>query len=86
MFCPDTERCYYVDPRNVGPRGIYLRLAPPKNNQRKSIHFASDYTEIPEACGVSAVPSTELVAEPLIRHSREPRSHWGFARAHNSAG
>jgi hypothetical protein len=43
-YCPDTEKCYFVPLSEVGPRrALQLRLAPPKNGQRASIHLAADY-------------------------------------------
>ena len=52
VYCPDTERCYYLDPR--GHRGVvYLRLAPTKNNQSKRVLMADRFTDLPrtvEAC------------------------------------
>ena len=85
IFCPDTGRCYYVDPRSVRGR-IHLRLSPTRNGQTKFVHDASDFTEIPEACGVFASASTGLVGTASIRHSRQPRAAWGLVRAHSSAG
>lgn len=86
LYCPDTESCYYVDPRIV--RGhVGLRLQPPRNSQVKHVRYAADFTEIPEGCGVSNPSTTPLVEAALVRHSREPGAHrWGFLRAHSSAG
>jgi hypothetical protein len=47
IFCPDNERCYYVDPRDFRTLAR-LRLVPASNNQRKGVVFAEDFTEIPE--------------------------------------
>jgi prevent-host-death family protein len=43
-YCGDLDRCYYV-PIEIaaGQYQLQLRLAPPKNRQRASIHFASKY-------------------------------------------
>lgn len=42
IYCPDTDRCYYVDPQAVSV-AIVLRVNP----QRKGIAWADDYLEIP---------------------------------------
>ncbi len=46
IYCPDTRRCYYVDPHAV-KRSLVLRFEPPRNHQRKHIAWAEQYTEIP---------------------------------------
>jgi hypothetical protein len=44
IYCLELDRCYFV-PIDVveGRTCIHLRLAPSKNNQKMSIHWASDY-------------------------------------------
>src|SRR5271157_5264940 len=42
-YCPDTDRCYYVDPRVFGSRGVTLRFVEPGNRQRKNIKLATDF-------------------------------------------
>ncbi len=86
IYCPDTNRCYYVSTARVTGEHIRLRINPARNAQVKGIHHAEHFTEIPEDCGVSAPSATPLVPGPAIRHSREPRSPWGLARAHSSFG
>jgi hypothetical protein len=46
IYCPDTRRCYYIDPFAV-KKTVILRFEPPRNNQRKWITWANDCTEIP---------------------------------------
>ncbi len=46
IYCPDTDKCYYVDPNNFS-KTITLRTTYPKNNQRKNINFADDYRRVP---------------------------------------
>jgi len=46
VYCPDTERCYYLDPREFGGT-VNLRIAQPRNAQKKRLKWASDYLEIP---------------------------------------
>lgn len=47
VYCPDTDGCYYVDPRVHG-ESVCLRLAPSANNQRAGVSFADDFLVIPE--------------------------------------
>lgn len=44
VFCPDTKKVYYFDPKNHGNH-ISLRLTKPKNNQSKGILMADDFTK-----------------------------------------
>ena len=44
VYCGDVDRCYLLPIESVAGRSsIHLRLAPPLNGQRASIHFASAY-------------------------------------------
>lgn len=47
VYCPNTRRCYYIDPRRYGQRAC-LRLEPVKNGQRKRVSLADDFIEIPD--------------------------------------
>lgn len=42
IYCPDTDKCYFIDVASVGST-IRLRLNKPKNNQVKGITMADDY-------------------------------------------
>lgn len=42
IFCPDTGKVYYVDPKKFS-KGIVLRLKKSKNNQLKGINMAEDF-------------------------------------------
>jgi hypothetical protein len=43
-YCAELERCYFLWMREFAGRSqIQLRLAPPNNNQRAKINWASDY-------------------------------------------
>ena len=43
-YCPDTDECYLIPMSVVGVRAqLSLRLAPPRNSQRASIHYAADF-------------------------------------------
>lgn len=46
VYCPDTDECYYFDPKQFS-KHVNLRVHPPKNNARKNIHFASDFRRVP---------------------------------------
>lgn len=46
VYCPDTDACYYFDPKGQGA-SIRLRVSAPKNGQAKRIRFADDYREVP---------------------------------------
>ena len=76
-YCPDTDTCYFVPVSEVGPRmALQLRLAPPKNGQKASIHLAADYelgavAQLGERChgmaevrGSSPLSSTSLDPAP----------------------
>lgn len=45
IYCPDTDKCYYIDPLKCG-NAINLRLSKPKSHQKANIHMADDYLEI----------------------------------------
>lgn len=47
IYCPDTRRCYYIDPKRFS-RGVTLRIAPVRNGQSKGVSLAERFTEIPE--------------------------------------
>src|SRR5689334_6774220 len=34
IYCPDTRRCYYIDPRRHGG-SVHLRISPTRNGQSK---------------------------------------------------
>jgi hypothetical protein len=48
VYCPDTEKCYYVDPKKFRS-GVSLRISPTRNNQRSGVLWADDFTEFPSA-------------------------------------
>ena len=75
IYCPDTHACYYVDPRATAVKTICLRIDATRNNVKKRVVWAKDFTEIPATVlGVSAGPGTPLERTPLVRHSSEPRA------------
>jgi hypothetical protein len=46
IYCPDTDECYYLDPKNYN-RSVTLRVEMPRNNQAKNIKLAVDFRGVP---------------------------------------
>lgn len=46
VYCPDTDECYYFDPKQFN-KTVTLRVNTPKNNQLNKINKASDYRWAP---------------------------------------
>lgn len=46
-YCPDTDCCYYADPKAFGIRGLTLRITAPKNKQKKHVKLAEDFRRMP---------------------------------------
>ena len=46
VYCPDTDECYYFDPKKFN-KSITLRVEKPKNNQYENINFIHDYCHVP---------------------------------------
>ncbi len=46
VYCPQTDECYYFDPKRFD-KSLSLRVAAPKNNQAHNVKFAKDYREVP---------------------------------------
>ncbi len=46
VYCPDNECVYVIPSEEVPPTGMYLRVDPPRNRQRKRVRWARDY-ELP---------------------------------------
>ena len=46
IFCPDTDECYYLDPKDYN-RSVTLRVEAPKNNQARNIRLAKDFRRVP---------------------------------------
>ena len=79
VYCPDTDRCYYVDIRACRTN-MFLRLEPSRNAQRKGIHWAKDHEDIPAGVlGISAGCSTALEGPAAMRHSAWHRARFRYA-------
>ncbi len=46
IYCPETDKCYFLDPKTFG-KSVALRVDTPKNNRKQGIHFADDYLRVP---------------------------------------
>jgi hypothetical protein len=46
IYCKDTDKCYYFDPK-LFKKSATFRVETPKNNQTKGINFLEDYCEVP---------------------------------------
>ena len=46
VYCPDTDECYYLEPRKYGSN-VSLRVEKPKNCQAKRVNFAADFRRVP---------------------------------------
>ena len=46
VYCPNTDECYYLEPRDFGSN-VTLRVETPKNSQSKRVNFASDFRRAP---------------------------------------
>ena len=46
VYCPETDRCYYVRPGSHGT-SVTLRIAPSKNSQQAGVLFADSFRELP---------------------------------------
>lgn len=47
VFCPDTDKCYYFRPENVG-KHFSLRVITPKTSSGNKSNMADDFLDIPE--------------------------------------
>ena len=76
IYCPDTDRCHYVDPKQCR-RHVRLRISPPRNNQRRGIRWAHEYLDLPAtvsgapACSPTALEQNAGVRQSLLA-SRRP--------------
>lgn len=48
VYCPDTQRCYYLDPQAFH-RTVYLRLSAAGNSQKARVKWADDFLDLPAA-------------------------------------
>ena len=46
VYCPDTDECYYLDPRHFRSNAS-LRVRTPKNNQQRKVNLAAGYRRVP---------------------------------------
>lgn len=43
IYCPETDKCYYVIYKNIKKDSIHLRIEPPKKGQKKNIMLAKHF-------------------------------------------
>jgi hypothetical protein len=46
IYCPDTEKCYYVRAAEGTPAAFTLRVTPTKNNQAFGVQWAKDFESL----------------------------------------
>jgi len=46
VYCPDNGKVYVIPAEEIPTSGMYLRVDPPRNRQRKGVRWAEDY-ELP---------------------------------------
>lgn len=46
IYCPEHDKCYYLDPTKFNST-VTLRVNAPKNNQKTGILMVEDYCEVP---------------------------------------
>src|SRR5690349_18275328 len=79
IYCPDTDRCYYLDARTCTQQ-LHIRVEPAKSGQNKRIRWGKDYEDIPASVlGVSAGCTTALEGPAFVRHSAVQRTPLRYA-------
>ncbi len=72
VYCPDTDACYYVDP-SAHARTVLLRISRPRNAQKRGIHWARDFRDMPATVrGVPAGSHGGLEEPADVRQSARP--------------
>lgn len=46
VYCPDTKRCYYIDPKRFR-EAVTLRVVAARNGQQRGIRDADDFLDVP---------------------------------------
>lgn len=46
VYCPDTDKCYYLPVDDLGCNELRLRVEPSRNNQSQNVRWASDYESL----------------------------------------
>jgi len=47
VFCPDTDECYYFNPKNIEGYNFAIRIHKAKNNQTSGVHFSNNFLDFP---------------------------------------
>lgn len=46
VYCPDKQKCYYINMKEIKSNQFILRVNKPINNQKKGVHLAENYEHI----------------------------------------
>ncbi len=46
IYCPDTDECYYLDPKEY-KSSVTLRVETSRNNQSRNVRMATDFRRVP---------------------------------------
>ena len=46
VYCPDTDECYYLNPKDF-KRSVTLRVEAPRNNQLRNVKLVADFRRVP---------------------------------------
>lgn len=65
VYCPDTDRCYYVEPRKVS-RSVHIRISPPPETHRSSAFIS---------------PKTSPKSQKIVGFRLPPQRHLSTAAA-----
>lgn len=94
VYCGELDECYLVPAAVAAKRhGLHLRLGAPRNGQRASLHFASDFRlgavaqlgerlrGTQEVVGSSPISSTPRPGDDIGAHEFRNRFGWYMERA-----
>jgi prevent-host-death family protein len=100
VYCGDLDRCFLLPvSRFAGMRAVYLRVSPPRNNQRACINLADDFdfegavAQLGErragsakVRGSSPLSSTPQTSGPILLGANRFRDHLGYWMDRVAAG
>ncbi len=89
VYCPDTDKCYYFDPRQVN-QSVSLRVRPTANGQRVAVRIAEEYRTVPEGDRdggqASALMTTAVMSSSGARSPQKRRTSAYSASTTSRAG
>jgi hypothetical protein len=68
VYCPDVDKCFYVDPSHFGG-ALTLRLEPTKNRQQIGVLYADRFRQLPSLGTVAPIDSggrRQVVSSTLV--------------------